>query len=99
MSAVAEGIEVMSEVARLNLHDQEIELPIVVGTEDERAIDISQAAGRDRLHHARRRLRQHRLDDQRHHLSRRRGGHPALPRLPDRGAGPATATFSRSATC
>ena len=26
MSAVAEGIEVMSEVARLSLHDQEIEL-------------------------------------------------------------------------
>ncbi len=42
MSAVVEGIEVMSEVARLNLYDQEIELPTVVGTEGERAIDISQ---------------------------------------------------------
>jgi len=42
MSAVAEGIEVMGEVARLKLNDQEIELPTVVGTEGERAVDISQ---------------------------------------------------------
>ena len=45
------------------------------------------AAGQDRLHHLRRRLRQHRLDQERHHLHRRRRGHPALPRLPDRAAG------------
>ena len=32
------------------------------------------------------RLRQHRLDQERHHLHRRRRGHPALPRLPDRAA-------------
>ena len=42
MSAVAEGIEVMGEVARLKLNDQEIELPTVVGSEGERAVDISQ---------------------------------------------------------
>jgi citrate synthase len=42
MNAVAEGIEVMTEVARLNLHDQETELPVVMGSEGERAIDISQ---------------------------------------------------------
>jgi citrate synthase len=32
----------MNEVGKLRLGDQEIELPVVVGTEDERAIDISQ---------------------------------------------------------
>ncbi len=31
----------MAEVAKLRLPDQEVELPIIVGTEDERAIDIS----------------------------------------------------------
>ena len=44
------------------------------------------AAGQDRLHHLRRGLRQHRVDQERHHLHRRRRGHPALPRLPDRAA-------------
>ena len=38
------------------------------------------------LHHARPGLRQHRLVPERDHLHRRREGHPALPRLPDRGA-------------
>ncbi|HVX11929.1 MAG TPA: citrate synthase [Pirellulales bacterium] len=32
----------MSDVARLRIADQEIELPIMVGTENERAVDISQ---------------------------------------------------------
>ena len=76
----------MTKSAKLPLDSGEIELPIVVGTEDEKAVDISQASCQDRLHHARRRLHEHGLDDQRHHLSRRREGHPALSRLSDRAA-------------
>ena len=46
-----------------------------------------QPARQDRLHHLRRRLRQHRLLPERDHLHRRREGHPALPRHPHRGTG------------
>jgi citrate synthase len=38
----AKGRNWMSDVAKLRCGDQEIELPLVVGTENERAIDISQ---------------------------------------------------------
>ena len=72
--------------ARLTLDGKDYDLPVIVGTEGEKAIDIRKlrdASGRD---HARPRLRQHRLVQQRDHLHRRRQGHPALPRLPDRGA-------------
>ena len=31
----------MGKLAKLNLPDQEIELPIVIGTEDEKGLDIS----------------------------------------------------------
>ena len=53
---------------------KQLELPVIVGTEDEQRPRYQQAAGRDRLRHARRGLRQHGLDDQRHHVSRRRQG-------------------------
>ena len=77
----------MSRTARLELDGKTYELPVVEGTEDELAVDISTLREPDRLHHPRRRLRQHRLVPERHHLHRRREGHPALPRHPDRGAG------------
>ena len=40
----------------------------------------------DRAHRPRLRLREHRVDAVGDHLHRRRAGHPALPRLPDRAA-------------
>ena len=58
-----------------------------------------QAAGQDRVHHPGRRLHEHRLDDQRHHLPRRRGRHPPLPRLPDRAAGGQLRLHRSLATC
>ena len=61
--------------------------PSSSGTEGERADRHPQAARPDRAHHPRPRLRQHGLVPQRDHVHRRREGHPALPRLPDRGAG------------
>jgi len=41
MSTVAEGKTSMDEVAKLQVGDQEIELPMVEGTEAERSLDIS----------------------------------------------------------
>ena len=35
----------MSEVAKLRIGDQQVDLPVVVGTEDERAVDISKLRG------------------------------------------------------
>ena len=46
-----------------------------------------QAPRLDRADHLRSGLRQHRGVQERDHVHRRRAGHPALPRLPDRGAG------------
>ena len=42
MPGPQKGTTWMSEVARLRVGDKEIDLPIVVGTENERAVDISQ---------------------------------------------------------
>ena len=73
----------MPEPGKLRLEGRDIELPIVVGTENERAIDINRLRGYGR-DHARRRLRQHRLDHQRHHVPGWRKRHPALSRLSHR---------------
>ncbi|MCK7574653.1 MAG: hypothetical protein MZV65_01225 [Chromatiales bacterium] len=51
----------MPETATLQVQGKTYSLPVVVGTENEVAVDISEAAGRIGSHHARRRLRQHRL--------------------------------------
>ena len=77
----------MPDFAELRIGDKTVRLPIVVGTEGERAIDISKLRDETGLHHPRPGLRQHRLVPERDHLHRRREGDPALPRLPDRGAG------------
>jgi len=45
MSTVASGKESMSEIAKLQLNDVELDLPIRVGTENERGIDISKLRG------------------------------------------------------
>ena len=60
---------------------------MITGTEHEIGRRYFEAARRDRADHDRRRLREHRLDHQCHHVSRRRTGHSSLSRLSDRGAG------------
>ena len=50
------------------------------------AIDISPLLREDGPRHARSGVHEHRLDDERDHLPRRREGHPPLPRHPDRAA-------------
>ena len=56
------------------------------GTEDELGDRHLEAPRQDRARHARLRLHEHRLVRVGDHLHRRRGGHPALPRHPDRAA-------------
>ena len=70
----------------LRVGDREVELPIVRGTEGDDAIDIGRLRGETGTDHLRPRLRQHRRVHERRHLPRRRGGRPALSRLPDRAA-------------
>ena len=61
LDSVPQSKSATGDVGKLKLGKQEIDLPIVVGTRAaSTAVDISQAAGPDRLHHARRGLRQHR---------------------------------------
>ena len=62
----------MSDTARLVIGENSYELPVVVGTEGDRAVDITQAAADHRAHHPRRRLHEHRLVRVGHHLRRRR---------------------------
>ena len=70
----------MSEQAKLEVGGKVYQLPVVVGTEDEHAIDISKLREESGLHHARRWIFQHGLVQQRHHVHRRREGHPAVSR-------------------
>ena len=86
MSTVLQKDSAMTEVAKLIVDGDEVDLPVVVGTEDEKAVDITKLRDETGLHHARRRLHEHGRDAQRHHVSRRRKGHPALSRLSDRAA-------------
>ena len=59
----------MSATASLRTGDRTLELPVVVvGTDDEHAIDISSLRSQTGLHHARRGLRQYRVVPERHHL-------------------------------
>ena len=72
--------------AELRIGDKTIRLPIVVGHRGRARDRHPKLRDETGLHHPRSGLRQHRLVPQRDHLHRRREGHPALPRLPDRGA-------------
>ena len=58
----------MSATASLRTGERTLELPVVVGTEAEHAIDISSLRSQTGLHHARRGLRQYRVVPERHHL-------------------------------
>ena len=60
------------ELAVLRWDGKEIELPVVRGTEDECAIDISKLRAADRPHHARLRLREHGRHRVGDHVHRRR---------------------------
>ena len=72
----------MSEApAKLLWNGKEIELPVVRGSENEYAIDISKLRAQTGPDHARLRLHEHRRDRVGDHLHRRRPRHPALPRL------------------
>ncbi len=63
----------MSEApAKLLWNGKEIELPVVRGSENEYAIDISKLRGADRADHPRLRLREHRLHRVGDHVHRRR---------------------------
>ncbi len=76
----------MPETARLILEGKEYRLPIVRGTEGERAVDISslrKTTGYVTLDKGYENTGSCR---ERHHLHRRGKGDPPLPRVPDRGA-------------
>ena len=73
------------KTAALHTPGGELELTIRPATEGARLRD-RQAAVEHRPRHLRPRLRQHRVVRVGDHLHRRRRGHPALPRLPDRPA-------------
>ena len=77
----------MARTAKLELDGKTIELPVIEGTEGERAIDIQPLRAQTGYITYDDWLRQHRLLPERHHLHRRREGHPALPRHPHRAAG------------
>ncbi len=87
MSTALQKDSAMTAVAKLTLDNREVELPVVVGTEDERAVDIAKL--RSETNYIT-------LDDgyvntgstlERDHVSRRRAGNPPLPRLSGRAAG------------
>ena len=83
----------MTSKAIITIGESSFEAPIVVGSENEKAIDIGAPARKDRVRDARPGVHEHRVDEERDHLPRRREGHPALPRLPDRAAGARSRTF------
>ncbi len=76
-----------SKTAKLILDGKQLELPIIEGTEGERALDISPIAPRDAPDHPGRRFRQYGSDAQQHHVPRRRQRHPAVSRVSDRAVG------------
>ena len=71
--------------AKLALDGKEYELPVDRRLRGRGRYRYPAAPRPERRDHARSRLRQHRRLRERDHLHRRRGGHPALPRLSDRG--------------
>ena len=99
MNKVFENKVASAGVAKLTLDGRELELPMIVGTENERAVDISKLRAKTGYIT---------LDEGYVNTGSTtsaitfldgEAGHPPLPRLSDRAAGRATATSSRSATC
>ena len=72
-----------SETAKLKLRDQDLELPVVVGTENETAVDIGSLRRDTGVITLDEGLCQHRVDDERDYIPQRRGRRTALSRLPD----------------
>ena len=64
----------------------QLPLPVTAASEGPSGLEVGQPAQGDRLRHPRPGFRQHRVLHVGDHLHRRRRGHPALPRLPDRPA-------------
>ena len=85
--------------ATLTIGDKTAEFPLLRGTDGAPSVDISTFTRQTGHTDARLRLRQHGGDQVRDHVHRRRPGHPALPRLPDRAARDRTAPTSRSPGC
>ena len=77
---------------------QGIPLPVMVGTEGEKAIDTRKLRADTGYICLRPGLRQHRLLRERDHLSRRRERHPPAPGLSDRAAGASSRNSSRRPT-
>ena len=76
----------MTDKAIITLGDTKLEAPIIVGHRG-RARHRHRAAPReDGVRDARPRVHEHGVDQERHHVHRRRQGHPALPRHPHRAA-------------
>ena len=89
----------MSDTAKLVVDGADHDLPVVVGTEGDRAIDISKL--RESTGHVTLdvRLHEHRFLPVGHHLRRRREGGPPLPRHTRGAACRAEHVLSRPAGC
>jgi len=72
----------VTDRAELNLNGTNIELPVVEGTEGEKAVDIAQLRSKTGYVTLRSRVHEHRIDDQRHHVPRWGERDPALPGFP-----------------
>jgi citrate synthase len=77
----------MPNAAELKINGKSLELPIVVGTEGEKAIDIRQLRAQTGYVTLDQGLHEHGRGDQQHRLHRRRRGDSALPGHSHRGAG------------
>ena len=77
----------MAQAARLTVEGNALELPVVVGTEGEHAVDISKLRAKTGYITLDEGYMNTGSTTQCHHVSRRRAGHPPLSRLPDRAAG------------
>ena len=90
----------MTTPATITHGDKSLELPFVEATQGNNGYDIGKLMAADRRHDVRHRLRQHGRLQVGDHLHRRRRGHPALPRLPDRAAGrEVDASWRRPTSC
>ena len=81
MSSVVEKSPAATETARLHLAGKDYELPVVIGTEDERGVDISKLRATTGCITLDEGYVNTGSTQQRDHVSRRRAGHPALSRL------------------
>ena len=74
-------------------------VPVVVGTEDEHAIDIGKLRAQTGLRDARPGVHEHRLDEERHHVPRRRARASCATAASRSRSSPRSRPSSRSPTC